>query len=610
MRLPLPILLAVLAAALGMPALGDPPAAQPGGKLIELPPLIVNGEDGSAPVPWRYASAPGTEVLSLCDDDTTTRLMRAIARLHAMLPALIPTEFQAQHTMPEVYILFSDDGNLQRYLSPAVIAAMGSIGDPLSGKSGKVQLLPNLSLPDYDGDDLVDFVIVPTSGMPYGSPFGVGSPSGSGRRTSSMEGFFAGPATDDSDAAIQNLELSPNGVRSLLERRTPPLPRWCIEGIMGLFAKCDFTGDKIRVAPDSWLGSPYNSAIRREETAARPLLPLPELFAPPPAASPDPAAAERAQVWLAESELFARWAWSGGAGRWRAYWRLVDKSVSGPVTDEAFRRCFGFGMADMRDILSDYIASAMDDSFEVDPGKLPQAPDFACATATAAQVARIKGDWERLEAEYVKERSPQYASLYSDQAVQTLHRSYDKGDRDPLLLAVLGLCETEAGRDQAARGFLQDAVRGGVVHPRAYMELAHIELFEAEKRFSRPDADLAPADERAILEILDAGRRLKPPLPGTYAILSEVFMHSATPPSDNRLDELEQGSALFPSIPVLSYRAAIFDARAGRMPEALTCIDRALAAATDEPSRRAYEKVRDLIVSVGPALDTPEPPGR
>jgi len=47
------------------------------------------------------------------------------------------------------------------------------------------------------------------------------------------------------------------------------------------------------------------------------------------------------------------------------------------------------------------------------------------------------------------------------------------------LLAVMGLCECDAGNDSGARELLASAVQAQVIRPRAYYELTRIRYAEA-----------------------------------------------------------------------------------------------------------------------------------
>src|SRR5207237_10763011 len=130
----------------------------------------------------------------------------------------------------------------------------------------------------------------------------------------------------------------------------------------------------------------------------------------------------------------------------------------------------------------------------------PGLPDFTLRPAGDVEVARIKGDWERLEIGYVKAQFPVLEPKYVEQARRTLRRGHDGGSRDPRLLAVMGLCEVDAGNDIAAREFLEDAAaRGQSLRPRAWFELARLRFAALEARRDGAGAGLTPAQASGVL---------------------------------------------------------------------------------------------------------------
>lgn len=129
------------------------------------------------------------------------------------------------------------------------------------------------------------------------------------------------------------------------------------------------------------------------------------------------------------------------------------------------------------------------------PASAIKLPPLALRLATDGEIARIKGDWERLEINYVRQRYPDLATKYIEQARRTLLRAYDRNDRDPRLLAVLGLCEVDAGNDAGARDYLETAARLEIVRPRVWLELARLRL----------------ADYLAAPAVAENSARAKPP---------------------------------------------------------------------------------------------------
>src|SRR5258706_3635731 len=73
--------------------------------------------------------------------------------------------------------------------------------------------------------------------------------------------------------------LMPGYVRFLLERHTPMLPPWLVEGIVAVYDQAGFLGNPITVGPASWIGR-EGRAFERDPETPRALLPMAELFSP------------------------------------------------------------------------------------------------------------------------------------------------------------------------------------------------------------------------------------------------------------------------------------------------------------------------------------------
>jgi hypothetical protein len=162
-------------------------------------------------------------------------------------------------------------------------------------------------------------------------------------------------------------------------------------------------------------------------------------------------------------------------------------------------------------------------------------------------VACIRGDWERLEIAQVRQRYPALTERYIEQARRTLHRAYDRGERDPRLLAVLGLTECDAGNPAAAQSLLEAAVRGGVVRPRVQLELARLRFKDLTAR----DAGrrLTIAETASVLELLRAAHGVAPPLVDVYALAGRVWLQTESRPSTDDLAMMSDGARLFPAVP-------------------------------------------------------------
>jgi hypothetical protein len=265
-----------------------------------------------------------------------------------------------------------------------------------------------------------------------------------------------------------------------------------------------------------------------------------------------------------------------------------------------FEQCFGFDFAELRDRLSDYLPKAVDETKWIDPGALPPLPSFEVELATPNQIARVRGEWERLAIGHVQRRLPQVREPYIVQARRTLRRAFDAGDRDPRLLATMGLCEIDAGNEGGAREFLEPAVAAGVVRPRAYYELARLRFAElqrdapATKQFSF--TELAPVFLPLQHALLQA-----PPLPEVFILLAEAWRRCGIPPNARELAELTTGGQLFGTRPAVAYPIAVTLAHHGKKTEAAKVLDACLGSSGDESTVAAIKRLRAELAQAQPA---------
>src|ERR1019366_9231312 len=100
-------------------------------------------------------------------------------------------------------------------------------------------------------------------------------------------------------------------------------------------------------------------------------------------------------------------------------------------TEALFQECFGLDFATAQQQLTAYLPEAIREKLALRPSQRPRLPDYALRPASEAEIARLRGDWERLEVGYVKAHFPSLAPKYLEQARRTLRRAYDHGSRDP-----------------------------------------------------------------------------------------------------------------------------------------------------------------------------------
>lgn len=546
----------------------EPPAAV--GATVALPPMLV--EESTASVPWLYVNAGGTEFLSRCSPSTTRHLAEAWTAKLQLVRALVPEEFLARMDVPGVFVLYAQD--LDQTMSAEIQRELqgrgGRSGGGSSSRGGGVNIAPSMRLSDRD-----------------------------------MHASIAYIDEDLFDAA--GLSVSSGHVRFLLEGRVPGLPSWVIEGVERTYRRADLVLDPITLGPLVWGNQGETEALARDPNRPRALLPASELFAPEPAPTADARPSRRAVVRAATQELFFRWAAVSGESMRTAFWQLATRAAEGPVTEEMFEAIFGFGFSELRDRLSDYLPEAVEEKAWIDPGKLPPRPRLEVERATPNQVARIRGEWERLAIGHVQRRLPQVREPYVAQARRTLRRAYDAGDRDPRLLATLGLCEIDAGNAAGARQFLEPAVAAGVVRPRAHYELARLRWDELgrgvpeSRQFSF--AELAP-----VIEPLRRAVTQAPPLPEVFELLAEAWTRCEFSPTASEFAELEQGARLFGRRPAVGLAIARAMARHDRKGEAAVLLQAGASHVTDEGTRGAFARLRaELAAESAPEAADPAP---
>ncbi|MBL9199022.1 MAG: hypothetical protein JNL39_00895 [Opitutaceae bacterium] len=540
-------------------------------RVVALPPFLV--EEKSAALRWLYADVAGAEVLSSGSERLTRELIGNHHRLHTLLGELLPAELQFRTTEKQTLLFI--DSRQQPATSQEVVArlALTSAEEDRLAEAAvplndgrlrrrppppRYSFLPNLRL--WDRDTGILFAVV-----------------------------------NEKEFDAKRLALTPDYVAYLLRNRLPALPAWFVSGVLALQARAEFTADALTLERLEWPLAPGAAALRADAQARRALLPLPDFFRGDLSAS-DAATAETLELWQAQAALLVHWGLGGrGAPRRAAFWRFVARAATEPVTEELFQECFGIDFAHAQQQLAKYLPEAVGEKLTLRPPQRPRLPDYALRPASDGEIARLKGDWERLEIGYVKAHFPALAPKYIEQARRTLRRAHDRGDRDPRLLAVMGLCEVDSGNDAAAREFLEAAATAGkTLRPRALLDLARLRL--AAHRAARADAggDLwitsAQADE--VLAPLAAARDQEPPMPEIYELVAEVWAASADAPTRARFAVLEEGVRTFPRRTELVYRTASLSLRHGFAETARWVITLGLTLAPDPAARRRFEALQ------------------
>jgi hypothetical protein len=415
-------------------------------------------------------------------------------------------------------------------------------------------------------------------------------------RLSDVDATAIFAATHESDPNFAEFTFVADRIRDLLERRLPALPDWFVAGTVGLYEQAQLRPDGVTIGPAIWISEAESRALQSDENRPRTLWPMQELLAArPPSTRRDED--ELAQIWRSQCVLFVRWALveNNGARR-EALWTLVERLDTEPLSESLFRACLGLGFADVRDRLSDYLPLAVAKDADLRAPRMVDPPELKPRAATVVEIARIRGEWERMQISYVKRRFPEMTQKYIDQARATLDNAYGSGERDPQLLAIIGLTECDAGNAAGARAYLEAAVRAGVLRPRVHAELARLRFIDqgalaGERRLSAVQVAM-------VLEPLRLARKMEPPLLESFGILAETLTRGAEAPTAEDLDWLNEGVAKFPRVSPLVMRTIYLNAANGRIDAAIAAARVGLRAAAEAEDRERFDRALAQLTSV------------
>jgi hypothetical protein len=531
---------------------------------VKLPPMIVQ-ESLKGPR-WVYASTGTGEYLSACSAGTTRDFIAAELGMLQLLHVLVPEQFLVQSDVPAITVLYNSE--LRQQSSDEVVSTLAQAAREAERagpdrqkrirpmRIDRVEVLPNLRLEDRDLKALFVYL-------------------------------------DEGSFDSERLVLVPEYVRTMLRQRTPMLPTWLIEGIVDVFSHATFVEDPITLKPALWISRRETHALERDSEWPRTMMPISDLFGMDSRVD-DGAQPARMVLWRSEVGLLVRWGLDPRNGMREKFWRFAERASAAPVTEEMFGECFGFGFSDLLDRLSDYVPVAVKEPIRIDPGKLPKLAKFEVRPATSDQVARLQGEWGRMEISYVKSTHPEFARTYADRARKILRRAYDSGIRDPRLTAAIGLCEIDAGNETAARPFLEQAATNDVVRPRVYFELARLRQAELP-RDPAAKAAMTPLQVAGIVEPLRVAAKQRPALPEIYALMAESWLRCVELPPAADLATLSRGAQLFRWQPELTFRIALLHAKCGKRAEAATLLRDGLHYVYDDATRARFEQ---LLASV------------
>jgi hypothetical protein len=497
--------------------------------VVELPPFIVSGNKEQF---VHYIETPDFRILSSCSRVVTVDFAESYLLVQHMLETVLPRKFRLSTAVPETIILVNEKHNRVAAEITDEMLRAEDIRQSNAIVSG-TRFLPNLRYSERDST--TTFTVV-------------------------RELEF--------DPA--HLTIATDYLHFLLEERSPSLPRWFVEGMLTVFRDGVLLRDGLKLRQVTWVSPEITRQLQEREpaeatvggliahlTSAKALLlSFDEFFAEPSALTTSEKDRVR-EIRRCQAAILIRLALDYPEWNEKLH-RLVERSMEGKISEADFVECMGMNYGRVREILEKYLnaLTKVKVLHRVAPRAPRPIPRINVRAPTEAEVARIRGDWERRLVGYVQLRFPHHAEKYAAQARRTLTKAYAKGLRDPELLATLGLLECQQGDDAAARPYLEAAVKSQVIRPSAYVELARIRWDARVRASSTGAASLSEAEVRALMEILQTAREQAPPLVENYRLVARAWASTDTQPSAADLALLKEGTRFFPADVELLYATA------------------------------------------------------
>jgi hypothetical protein len=546
---------------------------------IEMPVFTVTDiPELPPPEAWHYASIEGFEVLANGDEAKVRDVLHQFQRFRHALDLVWPGVSRPA-VPPALLVLCGARAKFEDFLPPEQRGAERAKAGLIFRGRETSALIVDMQKKDVFGLSTVDAAANLTVDSAASAAEGATNDATGGGT----------PTTFQVDAYRQ---LFREYVKLVLAATEPRAPAWFEEGLAQLLVAMEITDTSItvgKVEDPNIAGSEMNDGDFNSAFKDKAFLRMTEMFAVE-RGSPE---AQNAigSVWAKQCYAFVHWGLYGNTGRnQKAFLRFLVRAGREPPSEAMFKECFGFDYAAMLRELrthAEWTRSKTAGLRAAKGGKIPVPPPVEIRAASEAESGRIKGE------------AMLALGLPAD-ARRALAIPYVRGERDPELLALLGLYEAGRGDTARARKFLDAAVRGKTRRPRAYLEFAKLLLAEERAKLAAGDK-LGAAQTSAVLGPLYAARGLPPPLPESYHLMGAVWHESKVTPSAGHLAALEEGLKYSPADAELAYSAANLRKRAGMLTEARSLIDHGLKVSRDPA---ATAKLQSLQASLPAAPQT------
>lgn len=556
--------------------------------IIELPKVVVtDSRDLPPPERWSYGEIPGFEILTNASEKSTQRLIRDFQSFCIAIDVVWPG--LQKNSQPILLVICGRGGKFDAFVP----------GQKNDADTGRASLL----FQDKEQAAIVlDFeaktIRLSSVAAEQGAAAALAPPP-------AEDDVGPDPNANSGEMEIDSYkQLYREYLRYLMSRAQPHFPAWFEEGLAQLFMGMTFDEHTITFAKleDPNENSISGAAIDRDFNRAlegRALMPLSEMFAVERGSAM--ATNPLGSIWAKQCQAFVHYCLYGeGQRHQKAFITFLLRLQKEPPSEALFKECFNQTYKSLLTDLRGYqqMAAYTSKEWRLPKGQsLPPPPFVAFRAATQSEIGRIKGDALRFAG-------------HPEAAHTALVAPYIRGERDPRLLAALGLEELDAGHADRAEKFLAAAVAGKAERPRAYLELARFRYHAALGATPAADARLSPAQVEQVVTPLLAARTQKPVLPEIYELMSDALVRSTEIPKREAIAPLFDGVNLFPGRLILAYQAAALCLRAGETKGAASLIEHGLRMAPNESSRARFAALKAELPPGAVAPTPTSPPKR
>jgi hypothetical protein len=568
---------------------------------IELPKFIVtDSRELPPPEKWRYATIPGFEILSNASDRATQRLLRDFSMFRQALGHVWPLSNRLQQP------------------AMLIICGRGNKFDPFVPSAHR-QVVPESGLASLllkKGDRAAIVIDLQSTTL----------------NVLNFEGFeLPGSGTDSGLVSVEHdKQLYREYVRYLLSASEPRLPAWVEEGLSQIIMKMQFDRRWIQFAKledpntisaqaamvaeinalsgddeDALLlpGAPaedrdFPAALRR-----RALVPLERFFA----VTHDSKEATNVlgtNIWAKQAYAFVHMCLYGERGKFKKPFATFLQRISRePVSEALFKECFNMTYKQMLMQIRGYCDFTVYEhqEFRSKQDVLIPPPPLELRDATESEVGRMKGEAFVLAG-------------HARAARNELIAPYIRGERDPDLLAALGLYERSDGEEERARKFLEAAHAAKTTRADALLELARFRYADALASPGGENGRFSPVQFSSILEPLLVARRHPPPRVPIYDLIADAWARSDAAPTREDAQVLIDGAILFPARLRLVYQAAVLAAETGEIRPAHALADHGVQYAPDSGTKTRFAELKAAlppappVAEAAPTASTPPAP--